>query len=241
MSTANANTLAVAVAAATAAFSFTFNFKSVGDDAKFAKFLEDYDASVVDSIRAQFEQVENRAKEKVWKRKSVTATLQMPAAFSGLPARAQSVLQQFIADFVRSAYIDNFAEVGQHDWDYIEQELASTGSRGVKLDVDPEVLKAAAASFSQYIAAAKKSQKVGDLLANLLLKKCTVMAFKRYVGEASDVAFDRVEGMLTQWAEWVAVNDAESADDYATVYEMATRAIARNRKSEVVDVLAVLG
>ena len=236
-------TTAIATAAALAVvpFTFTFNFKSVGDDAKFGKFLEDYDASVVDSIRSQFEQVENRAKEKVWKRKSVTAQLEMPAAFANLPARAQSVLQQFIADFVRSAYIDNFAEVGQHDWDYIEQELASTGSRGVKLDVDPEVLKAAAASFGQYITAAKKSQKVGELLASLLLKKCTVMAFKRYVGEASDTAFDRVEGMLTAWAEWVAANDAENADDFAGVYELATRAIARNRKSEVVDVLAVLG
>lgn len=222
-------------------FDYQFNFKSIGDDAALAAFLEDFDAASVDAVRSQFEQVENRTKQKVWKRKPINAALSMPAEFAALPATAQDVLKQFIADFVRDQYIDKFAPVGDHDWSHIEEVLASSGRRGsVKLDISAEVLKAAAASFGQYITAAKGHAKVGEALAQCLAKKCTVNAFKRHIGEATDMAFDRVEAMLTQWAEWVLANDPESADDFGTVYEMATRQIASNRKKEVVNVLDVL-
>lgn len=224
-----------------ASFDYTFNFKNIGNDAAFATFLEDFDASAVETVRAQFEQVENRNKEKVWKRKPVSAVLAMPAEFASLPQTAQDVLKQFIADFVRGEFIDKFADIGAHDWETIETVIATSGRRGaVKLDISLEVLKAAAASFGQYITAAKGNAKVGEALASCLLKKCTVNAFKRHVGEASDLAFDRVEAMLTSWAEWVLANDPENQDDFATVYEMATRQIASNRKKEVVNVLDVL-
>ena len=224
-----------------ATFNNTFNFKSVGNDEALAKFLEDYDASAVERIKAQFEQVPNREKVLMWKRKPVTVELQMPDAFTSLPQSAQDVLKQFIADFVRSQYLDNFEEVGAHDWETIEKAIASSGRRGtVKLEIPAEVLKAMASSFGAFITSAKGNAKAGEALASLLLKKCTVNAFKRYVGEASDLAFDRVEAMLTQWAEWVAVNDADNADDCAAVYEMATRNILRNRKVEVVSVMDIL-
>lgn len=224
-----------------ATFTNTFNFKSIGNDEALAKFLEDYDASAVERIRSQFEQVPNREKVLNWKRKPVTAEMQMPDAFASLPPSAQDVLKQFIADFVRSQYLDNFEEIGAHDWETIEKAIASSGRRGaVKLEIPAEVLKAMASSFAAFITSAKGNAKAGEALASLLLKKFTVNAFKRYVGEASDLAFDRVEAMLTQWAEWVAANDADNADDCAAVYEMATRCIARNRKTEIVSVMDIL-
>lgn len=228
-------------------FPFTFNFKSIGpvsDDLSkdaLALLCSEFTPEKAERIRAEFSQVENRTKDKVWKRNTVNVQLTMPAEFAGADELVLKIIQNYIAAYARSEYVDDYEAVGSHTWAEIKAFAATQGSRSGSIEIAADVLKAMAASFQQFVAERFKSPKAGEKMGELLSKRCTVNAFKRYIGEATDTAFARVEAVLLEWAEWVQVNDGDSAEDCAAVYQMATRAITKNRKAEVIDVLSILG
>jgi hypothetical protein len=191
-------------------------------------------------VMAQFEaQDESKAE---YRRKPVTVELEIPEFAASLPELAREVIANYVAQFVKATYIDNFVSVGAHDWETINKAVAerSVGGRRAQFDIADDVLKLAAASVGQYITAVTGHKVVGEKVQKAIEQKFSRSAIHRNIGEITGDLMDKLSARLESWLEHVASADPDNADDFADVFSMLMAKIDGIRKQDVVNVAAAL-
>lgn len=221
-------------------FPFVYNFKTLtiaGD--KFAKFIGDYDASEQQAILAHFAEVKEGDSDKLlgYKRNAVNVELELPEfaqAGSGLPELAVDLVKSYIADFVKSQYIDQFLPVGQHDWAFIESTMAEVRKRGggLAISVSEEQWALASQSIATFLQASNAPAKLVDALSKIIAGKVRASVIKKSIGSDAPEVLEKLQVRFTDWALWAAEHDAENADTFAVVYQAANANINKMLKQE---------
>lgn len=202
----------------------SFHWKSLTAD-KFAKLLEGVDNPT--SVAALYDVTEKDG-IKSYKRKSVETELSLPEWVLTIPKLAQEAVTDLVAGFVRFAYLDQFAPIGAHDWETVEKELAAAGGGRKKLDFTDELLAAVAASFGAYIGQSVNSPVVGERLKEAANAKFSMAALQKHLNAANEEIIQKLQTRLNSWAAWLAENDADKAEEMASVYEYLAGRLAKN-------------
>lgn len=208
-------------------------------DAMLAADFGDASPEQIAAIRSQFEIVESRDKTKVWKRKTISVELEAPEWLAGIPAAAAKLVQDGIQAFCKAEYLDAYADIGAHNWELVESWLNSSGARAASIDKD--TLKRIAAMFGEFTAKLANSKKFAGPMSKLVEQRCAVSSFQRNVGDTSETSVNRIEKLLLLFAENIAANQPEDADDVSAVLSLCMRNIEKVRKGEdAVDMAAML-
>lgn len=218
--------------------SIDFRFKSLTAD-KFGKLLESVDAP--EAVAKEFD-VEEKDGVKTYKRKPVSAVLDLPDWVANIPALAQTVVADFVGAFVKDTYIENFQPVGSHSWEEVELWAAETGGRK-RLEFSDELLAAVAASFGAYITAATGNKALGERMKETAAAKFSMAAFQKHLNQSDEAIIRKVIARLTNWAENLAENDGEKAEEYSPVYSYLHGRLTKNLSkldklpSNILDIL----
>lgn len=219
-----------AAAETTPALSFNtrYNFRTI-DEKALEALRNDLDS--VESKNAAgdeaFEISHDEKRGKLFKRKAVEATLEQPALLHGLPKLVVEAVQELISKFVKARYIDKFLPIGQHDFAFIEAELAKTGGRVARYDISDETWALAGESFRVFMLAKLGDHQVAAQAATRLGEVMKAKFSKNVITKqlsAFDVRLvEKLKANVISWAEWAAVNDTENgADSFADVFSMVT-------------------
>lgn len=210
--------------APTSTFSYTFNFKTI-PEAKLPELEKGLDNPLP---KEEFEFSVHPTRGNVCKRKSITATLSLPPFAAGLPELAQAIIQSYVADYVKSQYIDSFAPIGEHSWEVIEKAAAASGRRGaVKLDISEETWAEAAASFGAYVLAAIGNKVASERMAEMMKAKFSKNAINKQASEFSENICSKLLAHVNAWGEWAAENE-ENAEDYENVFTFITDRLTKH-------------
>lgn len=210
-----------------AAANFTYHFKSI-TPAQLEALLAKYEVADQDRIRAEFEAVKDGKDRDAFKRKSVPVTLTYPTLPEGTPALVQDWTNGYIAQFVKSQYIDDFAEVGPHDLETIAAVIAASGGRSARFDFTEEQLSAAAKSYGDFVAARVGNAAISDKLAKAAEAKFTIAAIKKWVGQFDETTVQKLKGHLEAWAGWLVETSEELAEEYGSVYAALDARLAKH-------------
>jgi hypothetical protein len=198
---------------------YVFSFRTILPK-QLDELLQSVDVPEAD-VRARFDTIEKDGKT-VLRRKPVTAELELPEFAANLPALAQDVLLGYVASYVKAQFLDSFLPVGSHSWAEIEQYAATRGAGGrrAEFDVTKEQLEEAATSIGRYMAAKLNNKAAGDKFKAAVQGRYAKSAIHRNIGKFDETIIDKLLSHLEGWLEFVAVNEADSADEFATVYAM---------------------
>lgn len=241
--------VAQAVELAANQFRFDFAFRTLSAD-KLAKLLEGYEESQHDAIKAQFDTVEDAEGEGAaatkkligYKRKTVSAVLSAPDWLAALDTLAKSVVQDYIAAFVKRQYIENFEDIGQHDWEYISAEAAKVVARGgsSKMDISDDTWTGATKSFTDYITNALNRKDVGERMGGAFGGKFSPASCKKYLQEYTPAILSKVKTRLEEWAKWVVENDQDNMESFAQVFEYLDSRLDKGIAATKVNLMDIL-
>lgn len=177
-----------------------------------------------------------------YRRKPVTVKVQVPQLPDGVPAIMQTWVNQNVLAFVKSQYVDNFTEVGQHDIDYIAHKAALSGGRTGGISIEKEVLEAAAASLGKYIASVTGNMALGKKVEIVAKERFSKSSITRNIGAFSDELLSRLAERVTQWAEHVATSpeEADNVEDYTSAYQFWEAKISAHAQVPVVNYASIL-
>lgn len=206
----------------------TYTFKSI-PNAKYAEVLADFG----EVVAGQFEEVEGK-----YKRKPMAATLTMPEFYESLPDDlAKRVIQRTVEDFVKAYYVDQYAEVGAHDWAFIASEMAKQRGR-TTFAIDDALWSVAAETVAAWIAATNGNPKLAAPFKAIIAGKFTENTIRKNLGKSDADTLKKVEGYINSWASWVAEHDTDNSDDCAIVYDAITKKLDKMLKREEGEVIA---
>jgi len=241
-------------------FASTFNFKVLKPDA-YAAMLKELEENSPEldlaGVKAQYVEVMGEKKDKDgkavlgadnkpavelkgYKRKSITAQLSEPDFFANLDTIARQILRDAVSNFVKSAFIDQYKEIGAHDWSTISAELARVGTRGIKLDVEDGTYKELAKLFGNFILQKYNRADVAERMAKAWLGKFTRSAIQATLNKCDPGTIDKVVGNLEEFAVWVAEHSPDSADDVLACYNYHADKLGKLRVDLTTDFSAVL-
>lgn len=218
--------------------SYTFSFRKI-KAAVLKELVQSLDVPEA-TVMAQFDAQDESGAE--YRRKPVTVELTLPSFVDSLPELARDVIIGYIAQFVKSQYVDNFAEVGPHDWETIER-LASertVGGRRAQFDISDEVLKAAAQSLANFVTAGTGKKVVGEKFGKAVEQKFSRSAIGRNIGDITETLLDKLANWCERWIENVSEADPDNAEDFADVFSMLATKIDQHRGANVVNVADAL-
>jgi hypothetical protein len=238
---------------------FTYNFKTL-TAVMFASLLSERAETEEQkqALMANFEAiadgssvVEGVATPKFkYKRRSVEVELQLPDELNALvgasnPTRAALITNSIVrvlAEFVKAQYIDNFEPVGAHDLDTIAAVQAASGSRsGVAFSFSEETFLAAVASLQAFLASALGNAAAASSVAAAAKLRFARSAITRSIGLYSEEVLTKVQARVDQWGLWLEENDAENAEEFATVYACWSAALSKQLKADTtVDIASIL-
>lgn len=230
-----------------AQFKVVYNYRTV-DAAGLEKLRADLDTPEQQAAAQDvaFEITEENGVRK-YKRRSFDAMLDAPAFLEGLPALAIAAVQDLISKFVRATYVDRFLPVGQHDWEYIEKELATTGGRQPKFDISEETWALASDSFKRYmleaLGATPSASQASARLAEVMKAKFSKNAITKHINEFNESIIGKLQSRVVAWATWAAENETDNAADFADVFSMVNARLDGFTKSlgeAKIDFAAVL-
>ncbi len=179
-----------------------------------------------DDVKAQFATIDKDGKP-LFKRKSITVPLTLPEFCLGLDDLARDVIAGAVAGFVKAQYLDNFVDVGEHDWQTIATYMANrgTGGRRAEFEVSKEALELAAESVGSFMAKRLNNKAAGEKFRQAVMGKFAKSAIHRNIGEFSETVIDKMMVHMAAWLEFVATaapesTEGQNTDDLATVYQM---------------------
>lgn len=228
-------------------FTYTYKFKSTKAD-KLQELLENADSlDTRELINKHFEiwEVDESTREPLkYMRKPVEVTLHTPDWILGLDPLARSVIQEYIASWVRGAYIEQFQPVGPHDWDTISADVAekarssSTGSRATT--PSDTVLQLAAAHFGRFVAEQTNNTEIGERLEGVILGKCTQASITKHLQECSTEFVGRIQARLDTWIEYCDNTGDEHLEDLLAAYSYCSTRLAKVRAALDVNIHDVI-
>lgn len=239
---------------------FTYNFKTL-TAVMFATLLAERTQTEEEKgiLAGNFEAVEDGqalnattgelAKKYKYKRKSVTVTLELPEALESVTASnpshvgfIENAITRVIADFVKTQYIDNFEPVGAHDLDTILAVQAASGSRsGVAFSFSDETLGNAVTSFINYLKAAIGNEAAAISVGAAAKQRFARSAITRSIGLYSEEVLKKLQGRVDSWGLWLEENDAENAEEFASVHACWSATLAKQLKADsTVDIASIL-
>lgn len=219
-----------------ATFKATFNFRSINATAleTLRQGLDSAEALAAAGDDA-FEISEDEKKGRLYKRKSIEAELQQPDFVASLPTLAVQAIQDLISRFVKAQYVDAFLPIGQHDWAFIETELAKSGGRVAKFDISEETWALAADSFKAYMLQAlggnASAGQAAARLGEVMKAKFSKNSITKQINEFNEKIVEKLDARLTAWAAWAAENDTENAAEFADVFSMVHQRLEGFQKS----------
>lgn len=221
-------------------FKRTFNFRTIDAD-KLAALPSEIDGkldvSSPDEVAKHFE-ISKKASDGQpigWKRKPVTVELEQPAWVEQLNELARTLIQNYISDFVKASYVDQFLEVGDHNWELIEKEAAS--SRGTSaLNIPETVLELAASNFGQWVAADTNSEELGKRITGLVSGKVTQASITKHLGQCTQEVVEKLEARAMAWAEYIAESGDDHADELAEGYDFILAKLDKLKRKFTGDV-----
>lgn len=219
--------------------SYTYNFRAILPLA-LEKQIETSEIPA-DDLRAMFDAVEKDGKTE-FRRKPLTVVLTLPDFADNLPALAQDVIRDYVADYVKGMFVNQYLPVGDHDWATIEAYIAQRGGSGrrAQFDISDELLLEAAGSIGDYMATVLGNASAGEKFKAAVLGKYTRSAIMRNIGEFNPVIVGKLQARLDAWLEHVATNDEDRADDMGAVYEMLAHKLQAHLKEGDVAVASLL-
>lgn len=238
----------------TSAVSNTFNFRQI-KVADMSALLAEYDEGSKPTIAAMFDELtERRAKVQEdgttqevdvvvgYRRKPVTVEVQVPILPEGTPGIMQTWITQNVLQFVKSQYVDNFTDVGQHDIEYIAHKAALSGGRTGGLSIDKEVLEAAAASLGKFISSVIGNSALGKKVEQVAKDRFSKSSLTRNIGNFSDDLVSRLQERVQQWAEYISATpeEAENVEDFTAAYQLWDSKLSSHLAAEQVDFSSML-
>ena len=215
-----------------------YNFKTL-KAGKFAELLAEYDEASQATIRASFEVAENGDA----KRKPESCQLTMPEFYDALPDDlSRKVIQRTVEDFVKAMYIDNFQPVGNHAWDHIAATMAEQAKRGggLSITVSDEQWQLASATVANFWRTTGRPDKLGNAITAIIAGKFTANSIRKNLGRDDADTISKLEGIIGEWAAWIAENDSENAEDVGAVFAAISKRIDKMLKREETELLADL-
>lgn len=201
-----------------------FRFKSLTAD-KYAKLLETVDTPA--EAAKQFT-VEEKDGAKIYKRNPFAVEVSLPDWLANIPQVAQDAIKDgLVKGFILDKFVENFQPVGSFDWAAIESWATETGGRK-RLEFSDELLAECAGSFGAYIAQATGNKAVGERMKETAAAKFSMAAFQKHLNQSDEDIIKRVAARLSAWAEWIANNNPEKADEYAPVYSYLHGRLQKN-------------
>jgi len=200
-----------------------FRFKSLTAD-KFAKLLEAVDNP--QEVSKQFA-VEEKDGVKTYKRHPLSVEINLPDWAEGIPTLAQTAVADLVGAFIKDTYIENFLPVGSHTWEELEIWAAETGGRK-RLEFSDELLAEVAASFGAFITAAVGNKAIGERMKEVAAAKFSMAAFQKHLNQSDEAIIKKVIARLIAWAENVAENSPEKAEEYAPVFSYLHGRLEKN-------------
>ena len=204
---------------------YSFHWKSLTAD-KFQKL------ALTEESAGKFEKSEKPTTagttEVSYKRKSETVELELPEWVETIPKLAQDAVANLVASFLRREYLDDFLPVGDHSWETVEREMMAAGGGRKKLDFSDETLSAAAASFGGYIGGLLSAPKVGERIAEAAAAKFSMAALQKHLSQSDEAIITKLITRLNSWAAWLAENDEDKAEEFASVYEYFVGRLQKN-------------
>lgn len=228
-------------------FTYTFNFKTASKDLPIAeaiaKLEQDNEFTPGHLSPSLFEAGNAKELAKATegspvvargaKRKSLTVELEAPDWIDSLPKLAADYIKQAIADFVRATYVDSFLPVGQHDWEFIEQEAAKSGRSGgvPRTPIEEAIWSAAAKSFEDFIMASVNNKSAATRLAAIMAGKFSQNAITKQAAEFNLEILAKLSAKVDQWAVSVVENDPDNAEDFGKVYAFIEARVKKHKQT----------
>lgn len=204
-----------------------YNFRSI-DSAALEALRADLDSDEAKLAAGDeaFEITEDAKKGLQFKRKSIEATLEQPEFLNSLPKLAVEAIQDLISKFVKGRYVEKFLPIGQHDWAFIETELAKTGNRVARYDISEESWALAAESFRVYMLSQFGSNPVAaqaaGRLGEVMKAKASKNAITKQLNEFNDELVGKLRARVVAWATYAAEHETENLDAFSDVFSMVT-------------------
>lgn len=217
---------------------FTYTFRPMTPE-KLNKLKAEVDGSI--DVDRDFEIYERDgegpdAKVLKYKRKPVEVALQVPEAVASMEdTLMKSIVVNYIADYVKANYIDQFLEVGNHDWETIKADAAA-GRGTSRVAISDATLKLTAQSFGQYVAQNTNSDEMGKRIQAVVEGKCTKNSISKYLGTYSPEVVEKLQSRLDQWGEYVAESGDDAADELAEGYAFVQSKLAKLYKDATTDI-----
>lgn len=202
----------------------TYNFRTISAP-KLQSLPDEIDGSLdvkdAATVAEHFETVEadDNGNGVKFKRKPVTVELELPEFVNQLPDElSKNLIRNYIADFVKSSYVDNFIEVGPHDWETIVKE--SQASRGGStISIGEAVLNLTAEHFGKWVAADTGSEELGKRVTALVSGKVSQASITKQLNQCNVEVLDKLAKRADGWAEYVAESGDENAEELAQGYD----------------------
>lgn len=229
-------------------FKNTFNFRTVTvaklaamlaalDDVK----IDMADSATMDKLFTVEEKDSNDAPTK-YKRKPVTLELDEPSFVTTLPDDlSKNLVRDYVAAFVKSQYVDNFLEVGPHDWETICKVAAeSRGSSAIS--ISETALELSAASFGNWVAADTGHEELGKRITGIVEGKVTQASITKQLGQCNPEVLEKLIKRADAWAEYIGSSGDDHTEELSEGYEFITTKLDKLLKkltgSDVVDLVA---
>lgn len=227
---ANAETGNVTAAANAGTVPFEFRFKKI-NAAKLKEHIENDVETEQQSIAKNcFEPLDDKGTE--FRRKPETHNLQVPEFYYQIPTLAQQQILKLIADFVKTRYIDQYLTVGDHSWEYIEQEAAKTGGRTPQFEFSDEAFAKVQQIFQEYVSQGTGNEQVGERFAAAVKSKFTKAAISKNIGEFSEAILQKLESWVTRTMEHCSevIKDQDELDSILPVFEFLLAKLDKHLK-----------
>jgi hypothetical protein len=239
--------------------SFTYNFKTL-TAVLFATLLTERTQTEEEksTLAANFEAIEdgqvldgsgNLVKKYKYKRRSVTVTLDLPDALDTVTSDKpnhvgfiENAITRVVADFVKTQYIDNFEAVGPHDLDTILAVQAASGSRSsVTFSFNETTLGNAVVSFIAYLKAVLGNEAAAVAVGAAAKQRFARSSITRSIGLYNEEVLKKLQGRVDSWGLWLEENDAENAEEFASVHACWSATLAKQLKADAtVDIASIL-
>lgn len=167
-----------------------------------------FDALTPEQFAQHFEEIQEEGSNKVYlRRKAVTVDINLPEWVNNIPEDQQEIvakiLEAHIANFVKGQYVNQFAEVGQHDLKFIDAELSKRAIRTSSFDFETADFDAAVKSFTNYISKAINNTEVGARVGKAAERNFSRSVFAQNIGEVNETNVNKLLARLTQWAQYM--------------------------------------
>lgn len=219
----------------------TFNFRRIAK--------ADFDASIADSpvpenfLADNFDTITEGDKV-FYRRKSVTLPITLPDALDALPDdirdAVKEVVKSALAGYIKSTYIDEFAEVGEYSINDVFAQIQKRGGR-TSWEFSEDDLKFAHNSFGKYMAAKTSSLPLGELLAGVAKRHFTEKAIASQIKKYNEDTLVKLRGHLQGWSEYLAQDDnADVTDGVTNLFFKWDAALERQLKQLTTNVADLL-